>query len=180
MGNAFQDQLKKAGVVNKKQIHQAKQDKSKKNTQKRAHNKEIIDETKLAVEQAAKDKAEHDRKLNLEKEQQAKTKAIAAEINQLITNNAIDRSENCEVKYNFEHHKKVKHIYVNEDLKQHIIDGKLGIAQIEERYDLVARAVAEKIQQRNKDRIVLFDKDAQDIDENDPYADYQIPDDLMW
>lgn len=180
MANPLQDQLMKAGLVSKKQAHQVKKDKNKKNKQQRAHNQNAVDETKQAVQQAAKEKAEHDRKLNKQKEEKAKLKAIEAEINQLISTNAIDRNESCDIVYNFEHNKKVKHIYVNDEMKQHIIDGKLGIAEIEERYELVARAVAEKIQQRNKQRIILFEKDIQTIDEDDPYADYQIPDDLMW
>ncbi len=180
MSNPFQDQLLKTGIVSKKQAHQAKKDKNKKAKQQRAHNKELVDETKLKIQQAARKKSENDRNLNKQIEQQAKLKAISAEINQLITTNAIDRSENCDISYNFEHLKKVKHIYVNADMKQHIIDGRLGIALIEERYELVAKAVAEKIQQRNDERIILFENNEQFVDEDDPYADYQIPDDLMW
>ena len=64
-------------------------------------------------------------------------------------------------------------------MKQQIIKGKLGIARIEGRYELVPKAIAEKIQQRNEKRIVIFD-DQEVVDENDHYAEHQIPDDLMW
>lgn len=82
--------------------------------------------------------------------------------------------------HNFEHQNKVKRIYVNAEMRQQIIQGKLGIARIEGRYELVPRDVAGKIQQRNEKRIVIFDKDTQVVDENDPYAEHQIPDDLVW
>lgn len=180
MSNPFQDQLSKAGLVSKKQIHQAKKDKNKKNKQQRAHNKTEINEAKISVEQAIIEKAEKDRLLNMEKEKQAKTKAIAAEIKQLIITNTIERNENCDINYKFEHHKKVKSIYVNEQMKKNIIDGRLGIAAIEERYELVAKAVAEKIQQRDKESIILFEATSNTVDADDPYADFQIPDDLMW
>jgi len=182
MSNPFQDQLMKTGLVSKKQAHQVKKDRNKKNKQQRSTNKEIINETKLKIEQAAKDKAELDRNLNKQKEDQAKLKAVAAEINQLITVNAIDRNENCDISYNFEHDKKVKNIYVNEEMKKNIIVGRLGIASINEGYELVAKAVAEKIQQRDESRIILFSNNEPITNENkdDPYADYQIPDDLMW
>ncbi|MCW8909235.1 MAG: DUF2058 domain-containing protein, partial [Gammaproteobacteria bacterium] len=65
-------------------------------------------------------------------------------------------------------------------MKQKIINGKLGIARIEGRYELVPQDIAEKIQQRNEKRIVLFTEEDNTIDENDPYAEHQIPDDLMW
>ena len=39
----------------------------------------------------------------------------------------------------------------------------------------------EKIKQRNDKRIILIAKEEDtDLGENDPYADYQIPDDLPW
>ena len=68
----------------------------------------------------------------------------------------------------------------NKEMKQDIIDGKLGIARIEGRYELVPQSIAEKIQQRNDKRVVLFEKDEDVIDENDPYAEFQVPDDLIW
>jgi len=65
-------------------------------------------------------------------------------------------------------------------MKQQIIRGKLGIARIEGRYELVPIAIAEKIQQRNEKRIVLITDEKPEADENDPYAEYEIPDDLIW
>jgi hypothetical protein len=66
-------------------------------------------------------------------------------------------------------------------MKSQVVQGKLGIARIEGRYELVPLSIAQKIQQRNDKRIVLFEADLpQETSENDPYADYQIPDDLTW
>ena len=83
-------------------------------------------------------------------------------------------------RYNFEHRKKVNRIYVNEDIKQRIIDGKLGIARIEGRYEVIPKLIAEKIQQRNDKRVILFENSEEEIKEDDPYAEFQVPDDLMW
>lgn len=182
MSNPFQEQLLKAGVVSKQQVQKANQDKNKQKKQQKQVSKKhvVVDETKLKAQKAADEKARRDRELNKKKEEQARQKAISAEINQLITNNCIERKEDCEIVYNFEHAKKVKRIYVNEEQKQQIINGRLGIARIEGRYELVPKSVAEKIQQRNEKRVVLFTNEDQKVDENDPYADYQIPDDLTW
>ncbi|HEB56283.1 MAG TPA: DUF2058 domain-containing protein [Gammaproteobacteria bacterium] len=180
MNNPFQEQLLKAGVVSKQQVQKANKDKQKKKKQQRNQKQATIDETRLKARQAADEKALRDRELNQRKQEQARKKAISAEINQLITGNRIERNEQCDIPYNFEHQKKVKRIYINEEMKQKIIQGKLGIARIEGRYELVPRSIAEKIQRRNEKRIILFDNESIDVDENDPYAEYQIPDDLIW
>jgi len=41
--------------------------------------------------------------------------------------------------------------------------------------------VAEKIKQRDPVSVILCEPGTQQqVDENDPYTDYKIPDDLMW
>ena len=182
MGNPFQDQLLKAGLVTKKQVQKVQQDKKRKNKQQQQHSKKekVVDETKLKAQRVAEEKAKRDRELNRKKEEQARQKAISIEINQLITNNCLARDESCDIVYNFEHNKKVRRVYVDDEMKKQIVQGKLGIARIEGRYELVTKAIAEKIQQRNEKRVVIFSDDQKTVDENDPYADHQIPDDLMW
>lgn len=183
MGNPFQDQLLKAGVVTKQQVKKAQTESSKKKKQQRSKKENVVDENKIKAQHAAKEKAELDRELNKKKEEQAKQKAISAEIDQLITKNCIKRSDECDIVYNFEHRKKVNRIYINAEMKQDIIKGKLGIARIEGRYELVQKIIAERIQQRNEKRVILFDyveNEEKNIDENDPYAGFQVPDDLVW
>ena len=181
MGNPFQDQLLKAGVVTKQQVKKAQSATNKKKKEQRSKKEKVVDEAKLKTQQLAKEKADRDKALNQKKEDQAKQKALSAQIDQLITENLIKRDEACDIIYNFEHRKKVNRIYLNADMKQRVIDGKLGIARIEGRYELIPKLIAEKIQQRNDKRVILFDNnETQEIDEDDPYADFQVPDDLIW
>ena len=42
------------------------------------------------------------------------------------------------------------------------------------------KSIAEKIQQRNPKRVVIYSAEQDTVDENDPYAEYEIPDDLTW
>lgn len=181
MSNPFQDQLLKAGVVTKQQVKKAQSASNKKKKEQRSKkNNDVVDENKLKLQQAAKEKSEHDKALNQRKEEQAKQKATSIEIDQLITANLIKRSDECEIVYNFEHRKKVNRIYINEDMRQRIIDGKLGIARIEGLYELIPKLIAEKIQQRNEKRVILFENSEEKINDDDPYAEFQVPDDLMW
>ena len=180
MGNPFQDQLLKAGVVTKQQVKKAQSATNKKKKEQRSKKNNVVDENKLKAQQLAKDKAEHDKALNSRKEEQAKQKATSIEIDQLILSNLIKRSEECEIVYNFEHRKKVNRIYVNKDMRQRIINGQLGIARIEGRYELIPKLIAERIKERNEKRVILFENIEEEVNEDDPYAEYQIPDDLIW
>ena len=180
MNNPFQEQLLKAGLVTRQQVHKAQKDKNKKNKQQRSKKQKTPSDVELKAQQAAKDKARQDRELNRKKEEAAHKKAISLEINQLIQSNRIDRGEDCEVVYNFEHNNKINRIYVNDEMKQKIVKGQLGIARIQGRYELVPKAIAEKIRERNEQRIILFDNEETDVNEDDGYADFQIPDDLTW
>jgi len=179
MSNPFQEQLLKAGLVTKQQVQKANKDKHKKKRQ--LSKKELaVNEAKQKAQKLASEKSKRDKELNQKKDHQARQKAISIEINQLINDNYIKRDNKCEITFNFEHQKKIKHLYVNDEMKQKIIKGQLGIARIEGRYELIPQDVAEKIQQRNEKRVVLFSEQETVVDENDPYADYQIPDDLTW
>ena len=180
MSNPFQDQLLKAGVVTKKQVQKARQEQTRKQKKQRHNNETVVDETRIKAQAAAQEKAKRDRELNQKKQLQAQQKATSIEINQIIENNCLARDENCEIVYNFEHNKKVRRIYLDSEMKQKVIQGKLGIARIEGRYEVVPQAIAEKIKQRNEKRIILFDNTEETSNEDDAYADYQIPDDLTW
>jgi hypothetical protein len=180
MSNPFQDQLLKAGLVTRQQVKKANQQKGKIKKEQHAKKEIPVDETRLKIQQAAEAKQKRDRELNQRKQEQLRQQAISNEINQLITNNIIVRDESCDIAYSFQHAKKVKRIYVNDDMRAQIISGKIGIARIEGRYELIPEATARKIQQRNEKRVILFDEEQKVIDENDPYADFQVPDDIMW
>ena len=62
-----------------------------------------------------------------------------------------------------------------------MIKGLIAIAKLNGEYALLPTKVADKINQREQDSIVLLNSNEEiDVDVDDPYADYQIPDDLMW
>jgi uncharacterized protein len=57
----------------------------------------------------------------------------------------------------------------------------LAVVKLGEGYELVPRIVADKIAQRDEGAVVVANiKSAQQVEEDDPYKDYVIPDDLMW
>jgi len=182
MSNPFQEQLLKAGLVSKEQVNKANKEKRQQGKQQRQQGKKkpVLDEKALKLKQQAEKKAERDRELNRKKDEQARLRALSNEINDLVRSNRIERGKDCELAYNFEHQGKIKRLYINASMKKDLQAGKLGIARIEGNYELVPQSVAYKIRERNEKRVVIFDPAADQVDEDDPYKDYQVPDDLMW
>jgi len=59
--------------------------------------------------------------------------------------------------------------------------GQLAIVEInKDSFELVPKKAGEKIAQRDSSYIVKIDHTQVTLSEDDPYADYQIPDDLVW
>src|SRR5690606_3096682 len=108
-------------------------------------------------------------------------KAIAAQIKQLIQNHRQSKEAGKgEVEDNFTHGKLIKKIRVSPAIQQQIMRGQLAIVALEDNYELVPRVVGDKIAQRDE-KVVIMAKVATVVQEDDdPYKDYVIPDDLMW
>ena len=186
---SLQDQLLKAGLVDDKKAKKAKKDKRKQDKQAFKTKQPKIDENKAAAQKKLQEKAEHDRALNRQQQEQANQKAIAAQIIQLIQTNKIDK-ERGELAYNFEHGGKFKKIYVTKKLQTALSFGQLAIVCLESgketRFEIVAKPVAEKIAQRDPASVVLLNEktntteNPEASEEENWYADYDLPDALMW
>ncbi|MCK4742280.1 MAG: DUF2058 domain-containing protein [Sulfuriflexus sp.] len=181
MGNTLFDQLKKAGLADKNKANKIKQDKYKNKKQKKKGSAaKQVDESKLLAKKALAESTERDRKINLQKKEQADRKAIAAQIKQLIETHGV-QDQDGDIIYNFTDASVVKHIYVSEQGYKLLMAGRLVIAKLLEGYELVPAPIAEKIKQRDPESIIAAEHSTEvELDEDDPYADYAIPDDLMW
>lgn len=178
MSNSLQNQLLKIGLVDEKKVKQVKKEKHKKARQQ-SKKAVVVDEAARLAQQAAAEKAERDRELNRLRKAEAEQKALAAQVRQLIETNRLSREEG-EIAYNFSDGAKVKRLYVTEKMQRQLGLGRLAIVRLDEQYELVPTAVAEKIRQRDEYSVILCNEPDQQSDDDDPYADYQIPDDLMW
>lgn len=180
MAISLQDQLLNSGLIKKDKANKAKKEKYKQSKQQRNSKTSQVDEASLLAQQSLAEKQAKDRKLNQQQKLEAEKKAVIAQIKQLIQLNR-QAQDNEGVAYNFSDHNKVKKIYVNETTLKNISNGKLAIVKYDASYELVPAQVAEKIKQRDASFVlVLNDKIEDEQTTDDPYADYQIPDDLMW
>lgn len=182
MAGSLQDQLLNAGLSDSKKAKKLEKEKRK---QKRTAHKsrvEVVDEVKLAAQQAREEKAARDRQLNQALNDEAQRKAVEAQIIQLIENHKLDRSTG-EVGFNFTWDRKIKKLYVTPLQQKLLAAGKIAVAHIAERFELIPEQVASKIAERDAQRVIFCSQDTGETleaEEREWYKDYEIPDDLMW
>ena len=112
---SLQDQLLKAGLVDKKQVKQVNKEKRKQTNVARRSAEEVVDEVKQQAEQARLEKVQRDRELNRQRDQELHNKAIAAQIKQLVDNNR--QPKGGDVEYNFTVGKRFGNSSVNYHIK---------------------------------------------------------------
>lgn len=175
---SLQDQLLKAGLVDEKKANKAKKAKHQQAKKKQKNKIETVDEAKLAAERAQAEKVERDRQLNLQRKAEAERKALAAQVRQLIEMNR--QPADGDIAYSFTDGSLVKNLYVTETQQRQLSNGRLCIVKLDEGYELIPTSVAEKIRQRDETTQILSNQPTETPDEEDPYAEFQVPDDLMW
>ena len=177
---SLQDQLLKSGLVSTAQAKSAKSDKRKQTQQQHKNNLTVVDEAKELVQKAQAEKTERDRELNQLKKQQEDQKHLIAQVKQLIELNKLPRDADG-LAYHFNDNNKIKTLYVSEAMREQIIRGRLAIVKLGESYEVVSAEVAKKISLRDAASVIVDNETASAVDnKDDPYADYQIPDDLIW
>lgn len=177
MAGSLKDQLLKAGLVSEKQAKQAAHEQrkgGKGNTRQKGANGQQNE-----AQRAANNKAARDRELNRKRQEEAERKALFAQIKQLVESNRLSDIEG-DIPFNFTDGSRVKRIYVTKDLQQKLVAGTLSIVRQGGRYHLLPPEAAEKIRERNPASVITIEQKAESVDADDPYADYQVPDDLIW
>ncbi len=177
MSKSLAEQLLKAGLGDAKKLKNIKKEQHKARV-KAGKNGTVVNEATLLAEQSRQQQVERDRLLNQQKKAEAEQKALAAQVKQLIEMNVI--SDKGDIGFNFTDQNKVKKIYVSDKIQQQLVKGQIAIARNGDAYLLVPVQVAERIQQRVPEAVVLLNQKDEALDEDDPYADFKIPDDLMW
>jgi len=189
MAGSLQDQLLKIGVIDKqkkkKVQHEQRKDGNKARqavkSGKKVDSQTQVDQQQLAQERH--DKKIRDLELNKQRDAERAEKAIVAEVQQIIQQHTVVIPKQADVAYNFTHRNKVKKIYVTSEQQQQLTLGQLAIATIGERHLLIPDKIAEKIEARLPNSVIRIRPEinySETIANDDPYANYEIPDDLMW
>ena len=176
---SLQEQFLKAGLVDKNKVKLANQDKNKQKKAERRSGTASVDETRLAALDTLRKNADRARELNAQRDATATQKAIVAQIAQMAQKNRQSLGKG-DIAYNFTYDNKIERLYVSAAVQAHLIAGRLVIICLGEARELVPRIIADKIAERDASIVVRVNKTSTEVDADDPYAAFQIPDDLMW
>ena len=84
-------------------------------------------------------------------------------------------------RFYFQLDKRVHNLHVTAAQRAQLVGGKCGIVLFDGHYHLLPIEHAQRIQALTPQRVwVGTDEDDQPSDEDDPYAGYEVPDDLIW
>ena len=176
---SLQDQFLKAGLVDKNKAKLVHQDKLKQKKVERKTGNESVDASRLAALEVQRKNAERARELNAQRDAAAKQKAVFAQIVQLVQNNRQSKGAG-DIAYYYTHGIKSDKIYVSAAVQTHLIAGRLVIVCLDGKTELLPRIIADKIAERDAALVVRVKKPTTEIDADDPYAAFQIPDDFTW
>ena len=181
---SLQDQLLKAGLTTKQKTRQANADKRKKNKQQRSgvhHDASLQEQVKQDLAKAKAEKQAKDNALNEQKKQQLAEKEQGLRIKQILIHQQI-KNVKGDNEYNYTFDNKIKKLSLDTMTHKALVNGRLSLCGLDETTYIVTRETAEKLAALDPN-VVLVQNDMiadEQVDEDDPYADYQIPDDLMW
>ena len=179
MRNPLQEQLLKAGLVNKAKAAQVVREQAKKHKGKKpaAPSAEQVEVERLRTE-----KAERDRAIAAERNAQARASEARAQVHQIVEAHKVKREG--EIAYRFTDGDRIRDVLVNEALRAQLAAGTLVIVRHGEGYELLPRVAADKVYERDGAMIVLDHRRAETSGGNDAddeyYKQFEVPDDLIW
>ena len=179
MSNSLQDQLKQLGLADEKQARKARQDKKKRKGSKPSRRQPAAPDPRAETAQRERaEKAERDRKIESKREARRRAKETAARVRQIVETNRVERGEG-ELVYRFTRGRKIKEVWLSKDHHRRLADGEVALVTFGEGYELVPNKTAERIREIDEKAVLVQNTGSTESDD-DPYADFPVPDDLVW
>jgi len=175
MSHSLRDQLVKAGLASRQSASQleAKSRRQHKNPSK----KSAADK---AAQTAAKAKKERDRELNAKLEEKKRRAEIKGRIKLMIEQHGVKEYKG-ETAFNYQSNGKIRQLFVTAAVHKRLSEDKLAVTRFNGKTFLVSTEAAEKILALNPDWSVVRPGTQKSTgDEDGEYAQYQVPDDLIW
>lgn len=180
--NPLQEQLLKAGLVKKSKVAEVAREQNKARHGKKPPQPSDV---QREAERARVEKAERDRALAAEQKNKARIAELASQARQIIEDKKMPRSG--ELEYRFTVDGAIRTLLINEGLRKQLASGALVIARLGDRYELLPRAAADKVRERDAGMIVLdhgqavgAEPAAATSEDDAYYAQFKVPDDLNW
>ena len=178
---SLQEQLMKSGLINKQKAKQAQTDKRRKAKQKKKKGTVELSAVQIAVNEQKDQQKKQDLEKNKQEQAQLDARAAHGKLIQMITQHC-EKNYQGEIDYHFTFANKVKRIAINEKTQHGLVNGSLAICVLNDDFYLINKEAAEKLREIDPSVLVsLHEKvEISAIEEDDPYAEFAIPDDLMW
>ena len=176
MSDSLRDQLLKQGLVDEQSVK-----KTRSNKRKKRRRGETDAEQAAASEAAAKreaDRRARDRTLNARQQEERKRQEDEQAARQMVIDREI--AHDGEERFQFSHNGRIRPLRVSAAQRDDLAAGRLAIARTRGRYRLVPGDIVEFVQARAPFLIAWTAADSGAGDEDDAYADFPVPDDLMW
>ncbi|KLI99270.1 DUF2058 domain-containing protein [Luteimonas sp. FCS-9] len=180
--NPLQEQLLKAGLVKKSKVAEVAREQHKARHGKGAP---APTQSQREAERARAEKAERDRALAAAQKEKARIAELAAQARQIVQDKQVPRAG--ELEYRFTVDGAIRTLLVDDGQRRQLAAGALVVARLGDGYALLPRAAADKVRERDAGLIVLDHGQAADAPPSEAdaeddayYAQFKVPDDLMW
>lgn len=184
MAKSLQEQLLQSGAAKPKQAKKARREKAQSEKAARREGKTPAEQQELArqVAQAQAQKRERDRQLNAAQKVQREARELEHSVAQIISRNRVEAGadDHDSVAYSYTIATHIHRIEVSDNQRQDLAAGRLAVARHRDTAALVPRSVALRLMEKIPEQVWLVSVDEKSVDADDPYAEYQVPDDLMW
>ena len=174
--NALQEQLHKAGLAKKSKVAAVAREQGK--------TPSGPSEAKRDAERVRQEKVERDRLLAAERKAQALAHELRAQARQIINDRKLPRTGERE--YRFSALGAIRTLLIDDDQARQLASGALVIVAVDDRFELLPRAAADQVRQRDAAMIVVNHGQASDTvasvsaEDDAYYAQFKVPDDLLW
>lgn len=179
--NPLQEQLLKAGLAKKSKVAEVAraQDKAR-------HGKGPSESAEIQreAERARMEKVERDRALAAEQKARVRAAELRAQARQIIRDKKVPRTGESE--YRFTADGAIRTLLIGDDQRKLLAAGALVIARSGDRYELLPRRAGDQVREREPGLVVLDHGQASDAPETTSaeddayYAQFKVPDDLVW
>lgn len=178
---SLQDQLMKSGLINKQKARQAQTDKRRKAKQKKKKGTVEVSDVQISINAQKEQQRLQDLENNKVTQADLDARSAHGKLIQMIAQHC-EKNYQGEIDYHFTYQQKVKRIAINDETQQSLINGRLAICVLNEAFYLINKEATEKLAEIDESVLVALHEqvDVNAIDEDDPYAEFAVPDDLVW
>ncbi|MHB8911084.1 MAG: DUF2058 family protein, partial [Lysobacter sp.] len=135
----------------------------------------------LDVQRLQFERAERDRALSAERNAQARAHELQAQVRQIVDTHKVRREG--EIAYSFSDDGNIRNVLVNESLRAQLASGMLVIVCHGDGYELLPRAAAEMVYERNGPIVLDHGRAAPCAEQgadDEYYRQFVVLDDLTW